>query len=804
MKTYLLENLLGHDLEETLAAISADTTALDNFLTTHSEDTLEHQLTPQWVVLAAGKGTRIDPTGRLSKTLDIMIGEQNMLQRSRRYLPGNRPDIIVINPQMASRIENSESAERLLGENTIQCIQEEMNGTGGALQAALPALQDSDAEWIGVAFGDEPFLERAIFAQTLLAHFLSGADVTLCGKMPETVVDKGGLFFDADGRLTGTKEWYDMTEAEQQEMWDHWHNDEAYTNTGITLIRKSALLERIHRLQPHPNRNDELHHVDLIRNCYEDGLKTNAFIYRGEVLSGVNRWSNVLTGEAELFAQTRESLARKGIRVDPSAQITLESEDIDIGTACYLVGRVHIGGQVRIGDYCRLENVTLRGATTVGDAVGLEAVSANDTTFESNPIPENLAEPVRGLATGSTIKNSTFDAVSIGSGVQLTAVVARGTVIPAGITLTDRTLGVPPAQVPPSVPKPIFDQIVPTGYRPGVFAFGEKKDLPDWENLRQHVLSHSSAELIPRATGMLPLQETVSEAVKTLLDIRRANGDYLIASLTSEEIWGSVFEMVTLHTGNLNPYNSDKRKARQTALELLPEFWNDDWLKRLKLVVTGNIVDYNSERVMRRLKANPNYFNEVLRAAVEAPFAIDCYKQFSEEIINGTPQEVLWLADNDGEVVFDIAFIQDLVACGHRITVVGKGDNASNDATVADLHEIVSYPQFRALQTAVQKGTVRLISSGARTIGTNLYHGTPEFFNALSEADIVISKGQGNFFTTPGWKKDTYYLLLSKGVTAEQSTGVVADRNLPIDGLILAYLPGGTERTASLRDLCQK
>ena len=162
-------------------------------------------------------------------------------------------------------------------------------------------------------------------------HFISGADVTLCGKVPETVEDKGGLFFDAEGKFIGTKEWYDMTAAEKQEMWDRWHKGEAYTNTGITLIRKSALLERMHRLQPHANRNNELHQVDLIRHCYEDGLKTNAFIYRGEVLSGVNRWSNVLSGEAVMFAETRELLARKGIRVDPTAQITLGSEDIEIG-----------------------------------------------------------------------------------------------------------------------------------------------------------------------------------------------------------------------------------------------------------------------------------------------------------------------------------------------------------------------------------------------------------------------------------------------------------------------------------------
>ena len=520
--TSILENLLGCKLEDTLAAISADTAALETFLSSLPKDTLENYLNPQWVVLAAGKGTRIDPTGRLSKTLDITFGEQNMLQRSRQYLPGTRSDIVVINPQMASRIEKSGSEEALLGPNAVYCVQAEMNGTGGALQAALSILRKSEAEWIGVSFGDEPFLERDIFAQTLLSHFISGADVTLCGKIPETVVDKGGLFFDTDGKFIGTKEWYDMTEAEKQWMWDRWHNGEAYTNTGITLIRKSALLERIHRLQPHPNRNNELHQVDLIRHCYEEGLKTNAFIYRGEVLSGVNRWSNVLSGEAALFAQTRERLAQKGIRVDPGAQITLGSDDIEIGTGCYLIGRVHLGEKVRIGDYCRLENVTLLGATTVGDSVGLEGVSATDTVFKGNPLPETPAAPVRGLATESTIKNCTFDAVSVGNGVQLSSVVARGTVILSDIILEDRTLGVPPAQAPPSVLKLIFEQIVPSGYKPGVFTLGEKKELPDWEGLRQHIQSHSATELIPRATRTPELQQRLCEAVKTFLDMRRA------------------------------------------------------------------------------------------------------------------------------------------------------------------------------------------------------------------------------------------------------------------------------------------
>ena len=886
---HLLENVIG----DKLAAMPDDASApLKTFLKTLPADSLERHLVPQWVVLAAGKGTRIDPSGRLSKTLDIMFGAQNTLQLSRRYLPGNRPHIVVINPQMAEREDT-----HLFEPDAMLCIQSEMNGTGGALQAALPEIQKSDAECIGISFGDEPFLEKAIFVQTLLSHFVSGADVTLCGKVPETVVDKGGLFFDADGKLVCTKEWYDMTDAEKAAMWHRWERGKAFTNTGITLIRKTALLERIHRLQPHKNRNDELHHIDLVRLCYEDGLKTNAFIYRGEVLSGVNRWTNVLTGETKLFEQTRQMLAQKGIRVDASAQITLESEDVHIGTGCYFLGRVHIGKNVRIGNYCRLENVTLLGATNVGDAVGLEDVSAQDTTFAANPLPATLersfvarrlrvhrenahipvSAPVRGLATGSSIKNCTFDAVAVGSGVNLSAIQAYATVIPDAINVANRTLGVPPRQSPPGVPAAIFNEIIssearlpnspnpinsPVGrgpvprhaplrkrhwdYLPGVFTLGEKRELPDWEALRQHVQSHSETELIPRATRNQHLQQVTGEAVKTLLDMQRDDGSYLIEALTPEELWGSIFEMVTVHTGNPNPYHHDKLKARQTAIKTVESnaiyrsvgsSWSS-WLVRLKVVVAGNIIDYSSARVVAKLEANPNYFSEVLKAAGETPFAIDCsaqfremvladspasfnsgeFRQFRGEVADGSPKQILWLADNDGEAVFDIAFIQDLVELGHRVCVVGKADNASNDATVGDLRDIAnytqfppsisdyrgenSYPQFRNLQLAIRDGVVTFISSGSKTIGTNLYQATPEFANAVMEADLVISKGQGNFFTTFGWAKDTFYLLLSKGLTAEQSTGVVADKTLLVDGLILAYVPGGTKRDATLRDIC--
>ena len=131
--------------------------------------------------------------------------------------------------------------------------------------------------------------------------------------------------------------------------------------------------------------------------------------------------------------------------------------------------------------------------------------------------------------------------------------------------------------------------------------------------------------------------------------------------------------------------------------------------------MAGNIIDYSSARVVAKLEANRELLlRGAPRQRVKHRFAIDCsaqfremviadspasfnsgqFRQFRGEVADGSPKQILWLADNDGEAVFDIAFIQGLVELGHRVCVVGKADNASNDATVADLRDIANYAQF--------------------------------------------------------------------------------------------------------------
>ena len=778
---------------------------------------LSRHIDPQWVILAAGKGTRIDPSSRLNKNLDLWFGEQNTLQLSRSYLPGSRPHIVVVNSQMAARVAktdipssgviptsalNPEETDRLFGPNVILCVQpEHPYGTGAALQVALPAVAESNAECIGVAFGDEPFLNQAIFVGTFLSHFTVGADVTLCGKIPDTVVDKGGLFFDSEGRFIGTKEWYDMTDAEKETMWRRLERGEAYTNTGITLIRRDVAIDRMNRLRSHGEKS-ELHHADLIRHCYEDGLKTNAYIHRDEIISGINRWSNVLTGEEYLFTNTKRKLIQKGVRVDPAAQITLRNDNIEIGHGCYLLGRTHLGDGVKIGNYCRLENVVLLENTTVGDRVSLNGVTAKDTVFESNPLLSEVAAPITGLAVGSHIESSQFDCVKVGSSTSLKSVVAKAIVIPAGCSISNKQLGIPVRSS--QIPQFFLNQLVSSDYKAGVFTFGEKRGLPDWDNLRRHVSLHSKQELIERATRNPIARQAAINGVTELLELRRANGAHVIDALTAEELWGSIFQIVTLCTGNPDPYRRDKLNARQTAINLIAQFSDCDWLERLKLLIAANIIDYSSSRVVAKLRENPDYFNLVLREAIHATLAIDCFELFQSTVIEAEPKRIVWLIDNDGESVFDLWLIESLAEQGHQMTVVGKSEPAANDVTLDDLWDLAALPHFQALREQTAVGNVHFISSGSNTVGTNLYQATAEFTNALLDADLVISKGQGNLFTTLGLKKDAFYLLLSKGVTAERLTGVVSNRNRGIDGLILAYVPGETRLDRTLKEFCTR
>ena len=126
------------------------------------------------------------------------------------------------------------------------------------------------------------------------------------------------------------------------------------------------------------------------------------------------------------------------------------------------------------------------------------------------------------------------------------------------------------------------------------------------------------------------------------------------------------------------------------------------------------------------------------------------YRRFCEELASA--RSLVYLTDNCGEIVLDKLVIRILKECFPKldIQVIVRGFPAANDATIEDakmcgLTELVS-----------------VIGNGNDVGGTWLPHISKESLSLIKNADVIISKGQGNFETLHGCGLNIYYLFLCK------------------------------------------
>ena len=84
--------------------------------------------------------------------------------------------------------------------------------------------------------------------------------------------------------------------------------------------------------------------------------------------------------------------------------------------------------------------------------------------------------------------------------------------------------------------------------------------------------------------------------------------------------------------------------------------------------------------------------------------------------------------------------------------MIVRGAPVINDATMEDA-QMVGLTEIHG---------IRVIGNGAAIAGTELTRNSDEARNVLECADVMISKGQGNFETLHGCGMNIYYLFLCK------------------------------------------
>ncbi|HQP48836.1 MAG TPA: ARMT1-like domain-containing protein [Spirochaetota bacterium] len=226
-------------------------------------------------------------------------------------------------------------------------------------------------------------------------------------------------------------------------------------------------------------------------------------------------------------------------------------------------------------------------------------------------------------------------------------------------------------------------------------------------------------------------------------------------------------------TGNDDPYLEIKKQSTTEALKIYHVLKekvknsDDPLLTALEMAIMGNIIDYgvfsiiNIEDELNKILSNED---RTIRNASASAFDYNSFRTLLAAA--GT---VMYLGDNAGETVFDRILMEEIRTFNPatRISFVVKGSPIINDAVYSD-----------AIEAGIDS-VAEVVSSGSNAPGTVLKYCTREFIDAYYSADIVISKGQGNFeaLSEPG--RDIIFLFLAKCPVIARDFGCsVGDINL--------------------------
>ena len=203
---------------------------------------------------------------------------------------------------------------------------------------------------------------------------------------------------------------------------------------------------------------------------------------------------------------------------------------------------------------------------------------------------------------------------------------------------------------------------------------------------------------------------------------------------------------------NPDPYQKEKRYFNQEMLRFEDDFYalvesaTNPLDIALKLAAAGNIIDFgpgydlSRDNVLNTIKDSmeKGYSQEVFRSLVSALKDAD---------------KLLYLGDNAGEIVFDKIFIRTIKECYPHLQIdfATRGEPIMNDVTEEDAY-MVGIDDY-----------ANIINNGTDIPGTILEHCSDSFVNVFNEADVIISKGQGNFESLYGnGYTNLYYIFLCK------------------------------------------
>jgi hypothetical protein len=124
---------------------------------------------------------------------------------------------------------------------------------------------------------------------------------------------------------------------------------------------------------------------------------------------------------------------------------------------------------------------------------------------------------------------------------------------------------------------------------------------------------------------------------------------------------------------------------------------------------------------------------EELRGCVSQGIKIDRRAEIFQKAKKSS--EILYIHDNVGEIVFDKLLIKELREYGVSVTSALRGGPITSDATMEDGETV-----------GLREVASKIILAGPDTLGISLDEMSYELKEALQTADLIIAKGQANYY----------------------------------------------------------
>ena len=191
-------------------------------------------------------------------------------------------------------------------------------------------------------------------------------------------------------------------------------------------------------------------------------------------------------------------------------------------------------------------------------------------------------------------------------------------------------------------------------------------------------------------------------------------------------------------------YNTIMMQYEEQVLEHMAK--SEDPIKTgIQYAMIGNYIDFGA-----RITVTEEHLTELLNEPDRYVIDEKQYKELTTDLENA--KKLVYLTDNCGEIVMDKLLIQQIKNKypNLELTVMVRGAEVVNDATMED-----------AKQVGICD-LVKVMPNGSDIAGTWMEEISEEAKNVLDEADVIISKGQGNFETLRKCGRNIYYIFLCK------------------------------------------